>query len=156
MRKGPLILIIIILVVLGIVIFGKGKDTDSELNSSQTTIDSNLPPRNDTVVQQEEANQTESSTTTSDLKVFTVEAKNYSFIPATITVKKGDKVKITLTGAEGLHDFKIDEFNVATKRITGGQTDSVEFTADKTGTFEYYCSVGNHRAMGMVGKITVE
>jgi plastocyanin len=28
--------------------------------------------------------------------------------------------------------------------------------ADKNGSYEYYCSVGNHRASGMVGVITVE
>ena len=32
----------------------------------------------------------------------------------------------------------------------------VEFTVDKTGTFEYYCSVGQHRANGMVGNLIVE
>jgi plastocyanin len=28
--------------------------------------------------------------------------------------------------------------------------------ADKKGTFEYYCSVGQHRALGMKGKLVVE
>src|SRR3990167_9256749 len=37
-----------------------------------------------------------------------------------------------------------------------GQSASVEFTADKAGGFEYYCSVGTHRAMGMVGAFIVE
>lgn len=33
---------------------------------------------------------------------------------------------------------------------------SVTFVADTLGTFEYYCSVGNHRAQGMVGNLVVE
>lgn len=33
---------------------------------------------------------------------------------------------------------------------------SVTFVADETGTFEYYCSVGNHRGQGMIGKLIVE
>jgi nitrite reductase (NO-forming) len=40
--------------------------------------------------------------------------------------------------------------------VNGGETTSVEFVADKTGTFEYYCSVGAHRAMGMTGSLVVE
>ena len=44
----------------------------------------------------------------------------------------------------------------ALEKINGGETDSIEFVADKVGTFEYYCSVGQHRSMGMVGKLTVE
>ena len=50
----------------------------------------------------------------------------------------------------------IDEFGVRTKQITAGQTDEINFTADKVGTFEYYCSVGKHRALGMKGNLIVE
>lgn len=55
-----------------------------------------------------------------------------------------------------MHDFVVDELKIKTAVINNGQEDFVEFTADKAGTFEFYCSVGNHRAMGMVGKITVQ
>lgn len=91
-----------------------------------------------------------------DAKVFNIESKPYSFTPNEIRVKKGDLVGIILTNIEGFHDLKIDEFNVATKQIAAGQTDTVEFVADKAGTFEFYCSVGNHRQMGMVGKLIIE
>lgn len=42
------------------------------------------------------------------------------------------------------------------KIIEGGQEDVIEFTPDKAGSFEYYCSVGKHREMGMKGMLTVE
>jgi nitrosocyanin len=90
------------------------------------------------------------------VKEFTVEGKNFSFTPSTMTVNKGDTVKITFKNSGGMHDFKIDEFNVATKQIQSGASETVEFTADKAGTFDYYCSVGNHRAMGMQGTLTVK
>jgi plastocyanin len=32
----------------------------------------------------------------------------------------------------------------------------VEFTPNIVGEFEYYCSVGDHRAKGMTGTIIVE
>jgi len=50
----------------------------------------------------------------------------------------------------------IDEFGVATKQAQSPDTEVLEFTADKAGSFEYYCSVGTHRAMGMKGTLKVE
>ena len=89
------------------------------------------------------------------VKEIAVASKGFAFTPSTITVKKGDQVKITYTNGGGTHNFQIDGYNVGTKVIQGGQSDSVSFTADKAGTFEYFCSVGNHRAMGMKGKLVV-
>ena len=95
-------------------------------------------------------------TSQSAAKEFTVEGGMFYFKPSEMKVKKGDTVKITLTNKEGLHDWVLDEFNAKTKRIKAGETDTVTFIADKVGTFEYYCSVGNHRAMGMKGNLIVE
>ncbi len=89
-------------------------------------------------------------------KEFTVTGQNFSFAPNTISVKKGDKVKITFKNANGNHDFRIDEFGVNSGIIKAGEQKTIEFTADKAGTFEYYCSVGTHRAMGMKGTLKVE
>lgn len=94
--------------------------------------------------------------TTGAVKSFTVSSNNFKFSPTEIRVKKGDRVKVTLNNVSGFHDFVIDEFNVKTKQINGAGTDTVEFVASKSGTFEYYCSVGQHRQMGMVGKLIVE
>ncbi len=89
-------------------------------------------------------------------KAFTVTGSNFSFAPSTMTVKKGDAVAITFKNSDGFHDFRIDEFNVATQKIGAGTEETVRFTADKTGSFEYYCSVGQHRAMGMKGTLIVQ
>ncbi len=88
-------------------------------------------------------------------KTFKITGSNFSFDPKQITVKKGDTVKITFVNTNGVHDFKIDAFNAATKQISAGQQETITFIADKTGTFQYYCSVGNHKTMGMVGTLTV-
>lgn len=78
--------------------------------------------------------------------------------PTLIRVKKGELVKINFKNTEGTHDLVIDEFNVNTEDIKANNTVTVQFVADKTGTFEYYCSVGNgyHRQQGMVGTLIVE
>jgi plastocyanin len=91
-------------------------------------------------------------------KIMVIEVKGspFKFEPNEIRVKSGAKVLINFISEKGMHDWVVDEFNARTKIIKDGETDSVEFTADKVGTFEYYCSVGNHRAMGMKGNLIVE
>ena len=90
------------------------------------------------------------------LKEFTIEAKKFEFSVKEIRVKKGDFVRINLKSVDGFHDWVVDAFNAATKQINTGGSSSVDFKADKTGTFEFYCSVGTHRQMGMVGKLIIE
>lgn len=71
-----------------------------------------------------------------------------------ITVNKGDKVRIKITVTKGDHDFKIDEFNVyADTKLNEEMV--VEFTADKSGEFVYYCTKTGHRAAGHWGILKV-
>jgi len=63
-------------------------------------------------------------------------AKDFEYDKTVIHVKKGDKVKITLHSDDGGHGFTIPAYNVT---INGNG--SAEFTANKTGKFEYHCSV---------------
>ena len=97
------------------------------------------------------------STTTAPKTVnITVAGQNFSFSPSAITVHQGDTVKITFVNNGGAHNFVLEGYNVSTPVISGGQQASVTFVANKTGTFAYYCSVANHRAMGMEGTLTVQ
>lgn len=94
--------------------------------------------------------------TDSVVKEFTVEGDNFTFSLAEIKVNEGDTVRIKLVNKEGFHDFVLDEFNVATQKLQVNQEETIEFVANKKGTFEYYCSVGTHRQMGMKGNLIVE
>ena len=94
--------------------------------------------------------------TSGETKTFTVSGQNFSFSVKEIRVKKGDRVKIIFQNAGGTHDWVVDEFNARTPITQTGQTAEIEFVADQVGTFEFYCSVGQHRQMGMVGKLIVE
>ena len=116
---------------------------DNDKSSNPTNTNSN-------------ANQTNTNTNIAATKTFNISARNFAFSQAEIRVKEGDKVKIVLNSTDGFHDWTVDEFNAKTDQVNTGQTAEVEFVADKTGTFEYYCSVGSHRQMGMVGKLIVE
>ena len=89
-------------------------------------------------------------------KEFNIEASNFKFFPAEIRVKKGDVVWVTILDLGGEHDFQLDEFAASTRILHSGEKETIEFTAGTSGTFEFYCSVGNHRARGMKGKLIVE
>lgn len=91
-----------------------------------------------------------------DEKIFELSAKPFEFSQKEIRVKKGDTVRINLSMTQGLHDWAVDGFDARTRQLKAGERDSVVFVADKAGTFEYYCTVANHRQMGMVGKLIVE
>lgn len=72
-----------------------------------------------------------------------------------ISVNKGDLVRIKVTNTKGTHDFTLDEYNI--KKMTPlNEEIIIEFTADKAGEFEYYCSVPGHRQGGQVGKLIVK
>jgi nitrite reductase (NO-forming) len=73
-----------------------------------------------------------------------------------LRVKEGDKVRIEFTSTDGFHDWVVDEFGAATEKVNTDGSTYVEFVADRKGTFEYYCSVGQHRAFGMKGVFIVE
>lgn len=88
--------------------------------------------------------------------VIDISGKNFEFSQKEIRVKQGDIVQINFTSESGFHDWAVDEFNARTEQVRDGGKTSVTFSADKKGAFEYYCSVGQHRANGMVGMLIVE
>ena len=93
---------------------------------------------------------------TGEVKIVEVEAGSFYFKPNQITVKKGEKVRLTLKSVSMMHDFVVDELGIRTPITTDGNSNTVEFTANTAGRFEYYCSVGNHRKNGQVGTLVVE
>ena len=108
-----------------------------------------IPPTSDQPIEQPES-QIISDTITVDM-----EAGGFYFTPNEISVKKGQKVQINLTAKDMMHDFNIDELGVKSETVKAGNSTVIEFTADSVGSFEYYCSVGEHRANGQVGTLTV-
>ena len=74
------------------------------------------------------------------IKSFSITAKRWAFEPATITVNKGDVVRLAIESVDVTHGFGLPDFNVS-QNLKPGETTIVEFTADKTGTFTFFCSV---------------
>jgi plastocyanin len=87
----------------------------------------------------------------------TVTGKEYSMSPNKLQVAKGSIVKITFTNNGTMpHNFTIPSLGAGSKTVSPGQSDTVQFTATTSGTFDFYCSIGNHRSLGMSGTITVQ
>ncbi|OGD10088.1 hypothetical protein A2397_04595 [Candidatus Amesbacteria bacterium RIFOXYB1_FULL_44_23] len=138
--------IVALLVVVGFFLTKKDSSQDvmvSETKSS-STMSSDIPSAT-----------TAPQMTDSQVKTFELEAGSFYFKPNVISVKKGDKVKVVINSVSMMHDFVIDELNVRMPVTKSGETNSVEFVADKAGTFEFYCSVGQHRQNGQVGTLVV-
>ncbi|MBT7762995.1 hypothetical protein HN734_04005 [Candidatus Woesearchaeota archaeon] len=90
------------------------------------------------------------------VKEFTMIARKFEFEPAEIRVMEGDTVRITVTSEDVAHGIAISEFDVK-EDFGPGETVTVEFVADKKGTFTFFCSVfcgTGHREM--VGQLVVE
>ncbi len=79
----------------------------------------------------------------SKVKEITLKAIRFQYSPDTIIVNNGDKVRIIIDNIDTLHGIRIPEFNVQGEN-------SVEFVANKTGEFDFYCNVfcgDKHREM---------
>jgi nitrite reductase (NO-forming) len=158
MNKTYIWIIVLVLVALGGWYFIASKKTEAPAGSDTTTVPVNM--HTEATINPDSTLKINTTAQVpavkSVVKTFTVTGQNYSFTPSTITVKKGDTVKITFKNLNGNHNFIIDEFNVNSGIIAGGEQKTINFVADKTGSFQYYCSVGSHRAMGMWGTLKVE
>lgn len=132
----------------------EGEESISEETGTRDTKEA--PNQAQPTAVEHKAGMTETSTSNSKEKTIMVHGDNFLYDPKTIRVKQGDVVTIHFMSMNGFHDFVIDGLNVKSDKISNGGSTKVTFTASKKGTFEYYCSVGTHRANGMVGTLIVE
>ena len=92
----------------------------------------------------------------SEVHEIAMTARKYEFNPHVITVKKGERVKLTITALDREHGFKLEAFGVDQK-LKKGEGATVEFVADKTGSFPFECSKFCGFGHGkMKGKLIVE
>ena len=105
----------------------------------------------------QEASPAATSENSSPAAEITVTGTEYSFNPASIIVKKGEKVKLTFVNAGStIHSLVIDGLDVKTKMISPGKSETIEFVAESDSNLTFYCGVANHREMGMEGEIIIE
>jgi len=84
-----------------------------------------------------------------------IQAKRFEYTPSIIHVNPGDRVTIELAAGDVVHGLSIDSYNL---NVTAdpGQTARLTFTADRTGSFRFRCTVtcGNMHPF-MIGKLQV-
>lgn len=93
---------------------------------------------------------------TATVREFRITSKKYEFGPSSLHVKKGDHLRLVIAALDHDHGFRLDAFQID-KKIEKGKTVTVDFTADKTGTFPFrcsnFCGLGHG---GMKGTLVVE
>ena len=91
-----------------------------------------------------------------DVKEFEITAKQFAFEPETIEINKGDKVRLIVTSTDVPHGIGIPEYGI-NERLDPGKPVTIEFIADKEGTFTSFCTVfcGSGHS-DMKGKIIVK
>jgi heme/copper-type cytochrome/quinol oxidase subunit 2 len=69
-----------------------------------------------------------------------IAANQYNFSPGVISVNQGDQVTIELVSVDVVHGLYLDGYDL---EVTAdpGQSTSLRFIADKSGTFRFRCSV---------------
>jgi len=71
---------------------------------------------------------------------FTIVAKDFRYSPDRIEVTQDDLVRLTIRSEDIAHSFAIDEYRIV-KRVPAGGSTTVEFRADRAGTFRFYCNL---------------
>lgn len=143
---------LIVLVIIGGFALTRKGDTSEKDVLSESTVEGGVAMVNENQLAETATNEQENSGVT----IVNVEAGSFYYKPNEIRVKKGQKVKIVMTSMDMMHDFNVDELGIKLPITKAGNTGEVEFSVNQSGSFEYYCSVGQHRKNGQVGKLIVE
>jgi heme/copper-type cytochrome/quinol oxidase subunit 2 len=86
---------------------------------------------------------------------FSIKASEYRFAPDRIEVTQDDLVKLTVQSADVAYSFTIDEYRLA-RRVPAGGATTIEFRADRSGSFPFYSNMTNDgRHASMRGELVV-
>jgi plastocyanin len=156
MKSNHVIIVVLVLILLAVIVFAtkdRSDNIDVNLEDNSTGTVGNTPSQTGT--NSVTGGVSADVNLGTEVKEFIVTGTNFKFVPNVISVNRGDKVRIVFKNTEGFHDFKIDEYGAATAQLRAPSEEVIEFVADKVGAFEYYCSVGTHKQMGMKGTLNV-
>lgn len=78
--------------------------------------------------------------TASAPKVVDVVASRFAFEPDCIEVTEGDRVRLVVRSADGVHGLQIKKFRVNELVPRGGAAVTIDFVASAAGTYEILCS----------------
>jgi cytochrome c oxidase subunit 2 len=91
---------------------------------------------------------------------FTLVGKDAQWDVTAIRVHEGDRVRLRITSGDVIHGFEIDGLGIEVDEVYPGKFVTVDFTADKAGTFEFVCTVRCYEDRAehkdMMGSLIVE
>lgn len=73
-------------------------------------------------------------------RVIEVVAKRFAFEPARIEVTEGERIRLVVTSADGVHGVQIKKFRVEKTVPRGGAPVTIDFVASAAGEFPLLCS----------------
>ena len=123
--------------------------------TSQETTSTTLPAVKVVDTGNDKTNESSQAANTNIVQI-DMTANDFKFDPSTITVNKGDKVKIKVTSTDVNHGISIPDYGISQK-VDVGKTETIEFIADKSGEFTFFCNVfcgSGHKEMK--GKLIVK
>ena len=90
------------------------------------------------------------------IQVIKMTARQWKFTPDVIEVNLGDTVQLSIKSVDVDHGIGIPDFGISTF-LSPGETEEIEFVADKVGTYTFFCNVQcgpGHK--GMSGTLIVK
>ncbi len=89
------------------------------------------------------------------VRMFKLDARQYAYSPSELKVNPGDTVTIQLVSTDVVHGLYVDGYDLSVE-ADPGQTATLTFIADKSGSFRFRCNV-TCGAMHpfMIGKLQV-
>ena len=79
-------------------------------------------------------------TTASAPREITIVAKRFAFEPASIEVIEGERIRLRVSSADGVHGLQVRRLKINTLIPRGGQAVTIDFVASTPGTYEILCS----------------
>jgi cytochrome c oxidase subunit 2 len=119
-----------------------------DLAAASAPFDSHIAASGDTLAQDRPSEEP---------RTIEIVAKRFTFEPARVEVKEGERIRLVLTSADGVHGIEIKKFKVNKKIPRGGEPVTIEFVANAPGQFPILCSefCGNDHD-DMKGMLVVE
>lgn len=129
------------------------EDTDADAEADADTADS---------MEKEASDPTSLSPTDPDADAamvgYALDMSPFKFGPNLIEAEPGQKVTVKLSNSQGTHNFIIDELGVQSPTISSGSEETIVINIPANavpGDYEFYCGIGNHRQLGMVGILRI-
>lgn len=84
--------------------------------------------------------QTAATPPAADERVVEIAVKKFEYLPAEISLKKGQPVRLELTSLDRIHGFDLPELGVRTD-VKPDETVTVRITPTKAGVFVFHCDI---------------